>query len=275
MAIARVYPIDRARSYGIRRTRHAGDVASGPPNFNSAAPRSAYWRALDGEQTWLIETNGRGFVQALQAQLASAPSAQSYDGHTVDGSMVRVDGRWGPTTTRVLWTELRSAGADPGLLAAVSLAGRNRTITFPALVAAVWWLTWTGSTGAPGVALGSLRLPSGTVLPPWSALPPGDAQPVVATLQPTPPDVPRPPGPMPVESMPPAVPSAPAETPGSTAPSATPEPLARDTTDDLARPAGIEPFSTSNVPWTGLAVAAGVVALAWFLAKPAGKGRRG
>lgn len=266
----RTYPIDRSQDRPLRVVRRAGDAAEAPPNFNSAADGSAWWLVVTPAQTLRVETNGYGFVWALQAALAGAGEATSYDGHPVSGRQVQVDGIWGPTTMRALWAQMHALGASPGLLAAVQLAGRNRTITFESLAAAVWYLTQVGgATGAPPAPIEQLRLPAATVLPRWLERPPGTPADVRVIPQVTAPVAAADPPPVPA----PAAPGV----PGQTTPPAAPEPLPPDVSDDLARPAGIEPRRTSNVPWGALLVVAGVGGIAWFVAtsmKPARGGRR-
>lgn len=241
---------------GRAPARRAGQV--GPAltsNFNSAAPLSAQWYALNPDgTTTLWRASGFGFVNALQTALQSASSGVSYDGHNVDGSMVRVDSKWGPTTSRVLWAEINRLGFAPEVKAVVAADARAHRISIGSLAAAIAYLNQLPFT--------SIRLPSDVITPPWSASPPSSDEgvygtPVTSATSPSA-DPAAVPAPAPVPD--PVVVDAPVpNTPGADIPAPTPEPLPPDVTDDVRRPSGLEAMGMSNLPWAAIAVAVGVV----------------
>ncbi len=146
---------------------------SGVSDFNSASPYGAFWQigsTSDPEHIVVCATNGFTFVSNLQSLLSSVPSGSTYDGSTVSGSMVRVDGRLGATTAKALWLAARNAGADAATLAQIQREahGRGSVGMTQILKTAIQLMN-----APPSLSL-TVRLPEGaSLIPPvWGTMPP-------------------------------------------------------------------------------------------------------
>jgi hypothetical protein len=146
---------------------------SGVSNFRSRGPYDAFWQhgSIDDPDHFVTcATNGRTFVTVLQSALRTVPSGQTYDGRTVDGSMVQVDGRFGPITAKVLYLAAKNAGTDVDTLAQIQREGVARGSGSTGMT----YLLTAGikhilATTRPGETIGEIHLPEGAQLipPQW------------------------------------------------------------------------------------------------------------
>lgn len=244
-------------------------------DFTIGSTDGAWWligfTLPDGTRTgYRCAVNGFVFVRALQGLLGSEPSALSFDGHTYSGDMVSADGRWGPITSRVLWSALRRRGADPNLLTLVAYdAGwrgsgaprGNPVIGYGSLKSAIWILHQDPvSVVAGGVPLSAINLPSDYVAPLWGragAVPTSGELPGITCelLDYADPDAAA-------ATTPAPAPVPPVSAPVASDPAPVPAPQTQDVTDDIARPTGLSRvFGGSQVPWGIVLALGGVVAV--------------
>lgn len=146
---------------------------SGVSNFQSANPYDAYFEIAKPEtpeRVSVCATNGRTFVELLQNTLRTTPSGATYDGRTVSGSMVTVDGRPGTMTAKVLWLRMKNLGADEDTLAqiqreSVARGSQGMTAWLKAAIQVV------GASLHPGEPLNQdIRLPISDPLNPGASL---------------------------------------------------------------------------------------------------------
>lgn len=245
-------------------------------DFTIGSPDGAQWlisfMASDGVTriTYRCRVNGFVFVRALQERLAAEPASASFDGNRYSGDMVAADGKWGPVTSRVLWSAVRRLGGSPDLLTLIAYEAGWRgaapratpSLGIGSLKAAIWLLhQGPVSNVAGGVPLEAIVLPPDTAPPVWGragAIPTGISLPGITCelLDYADPDAATPPAP-PVTAPPGAIPAS--------DPSPTPQPPTQDVTDDINRPSGLSVGRNgSQVPWgVVLGLGAVVVAIAW------------
>lgn len=242
---------------------------SGISDFNSSGPYAAFWQKGpedDLEHITVCATSGRPFVTTLQGLLTRTPSGQTYDGSTVDGTMVVADGRFGPMTAKVLWLAAHNAGAGPEALAQMHREAVARDLNGRYLLTIAIMLVDSQLSGVPfGPSTSAhIRLPAGSALipPRWGieAPRPTSDMPMLCT-QPYLPDAPEnlpdaPPGtapPPPSPEVPPPPPTP--EAGGPPIPPAPPGPV------DLPPGVIVRPVVQEGITIGPILVAAGVLGL--------------
>lgn len=245
----------------------------GVSNFDSAAPYDAFWQTgddSDHDHITVCATNGYTFLTTGQGVLVSTPSGRTWDGSTVSGTGLAIDGRYGMRTAKVLWLAAKNAGATEAELAQIQREANDRgaqgfTQTIKTLIQLI---THNFST--------VVRLPDGGALVPfpwatvpvipqgWDLGPPsrgdGIVMDAIHCTQPYLPDGPdapapgEPPPPAPVPVVPPPPPA-----PSQGGPAIPPAPSPAE--ENVAVAPGRSPMSVvqSGVSWGPIAIAAGLI----------------
>lgn len=149
-------------------------------NFRVATP-SGWIMFHDGTTNRVARMNGKTLYAVAQSALRNSPElagagARSYDGSTVRGVDVGIDGDWGTTSDKALWAVLNARRTSAVVLNAISLAARARVMNLAVL------------TMIADVALRSLgyslpyepHIPPNSLLPPYGTSMPGTASPTFA-----------------------------------------------------------------------------------------------
>ena len=239
---------------------------SGISDFNSSGPYAAFWQKGswdDPDHITVCATSGRPFVTTLQGLLTRTPSGVTYDGSTVNGTMVNADGRFGPMTAKVLWLAASLAGAGPEALAQMKREAIARDLSGRYLLTIAIMLVDSQLTGVPfGPSTSShIRLPAGSgLIPPlWgieAPRPTNVAVPIVCSQPYLPEAVAEATPPPPSPEVPPPPPTP--EAGGPPIPTAPPGPV------DLPPGVYVRPVVQEGITIGPILVAAGVlVAIVW------------
>lgn len=149
-------------------------------DFRIAGPH-AWWLVLKNGVRRVCQMSGYSFVRILQSELRDRvrPGSETYEGGTVAGTEVVVDGRIGVNTLRALWAAARLLGASPEGLDVIrdeALASHTsgRTIMGKnVMLMAIWVLARLGIfAGVPEeISTADISLPDDAVLPYWGTAP--------------------------------------------------------------------------------------------------------
>ena len=144
-------------------------------DFATSSSNAAWFGARVGGHDMVCSGGGGAFVRQLQQVLRGLSAGPTFDGSTVHGSDVTVDGKWGPVTQRALWRLLSMIGVDAGVLAAVAQDGgwRGSTsvlatpqLSSSSLRAGVWVAARREPGGGP-TTLDDVILPADVIPPVW------------------------------------------------------------------------------------------------------------
>jgi hypothetical protein len=208
----------------------------GSPDFTLAADDGAWWLiastdASGNQQTILCTTNGRAFVDQMQAYLG-----------------VTMDGKWGANTSSALLAQARTFGAPQAALTALQAEAANQQCGLGTISTAIWLLHQSFPIGdaTQGIAFTQIGWTPGTaiVFPQWNtAAPLGPGGEISPTCTIT---------------VPAAVTPVPSADQGATqTPASAPAPVVQTAAQDLGvttlipqgTPTGTITQSGSSIPW--------------------------
>src|SRR5512146_2918279 len=100
-------------------------------NFQVSTPSG--WIVFTGPNGYkTLHISGKTFIGRLQAVLRASSQllvpARTYDGTTIRGTEVGVDGKWGEKTYRALWAFLSGSGSTSPILEAVQRSAQARIV---------------------------------------------------------------------------------------------------------------------------------------------------
>lgn len=161
------------------------------PNWMSADPGSAWFiHAVSGQSSSICASTGWDSLVDLQVELQNRLSntpLQTYDGSTVDGSIIQqndgVSARgWSTDLLRALYAVAQAAGASQQYLAAIQSDGQNGfgSISTYTLQTGIWigrgyYSGVVQGTSQTGYGVGSpaeIQIPTGTTYPSMNFPPP-------------------------------------------------------------------------------------------------------